>query len=213
VSLLLTGALKPYKGMTELLGAVQEVNRSRPGAVTLIVAGRPDTAPETEEFISRAVHEPAVRLLPGKIPDTDIQVLMRAADVVALPYRRSLNSGVLALGLGFGKPALLPSASGSVPLVSGGAGVIYDEDDPQGLVAAVQACVDLDLDAAGAAAAAAGQRIDRERVAVRFAADMREWASTGTVPRGGLPGTPRDSPDVRAGAAAAIPQVSAEVIA
>jgi beta-1,4-mannosyltransferase len=201
VALLLTGALKPYKGMTELLTSVQEVNRDRPGAVTLIVAGRPDTAPETEQFMAAAVHEPAVRLLPGKIADTDMQVLLRAADVVALPYRRSLNSGVLALGLGFGRPALLPDTSGSVPLVSGGAGVVYDPDDAHGLTAAVRACTELDLDAAGAAAAAAGERIHPAVVASRFAADLRAWAATGAIPGSGLP----DHPEVVGGHAGLSP--------
>ncbi len=188
VALLLTGALKPYKGMSELLSAVQDVNRDRPGAITLIVAGKPDSASETAEFVRRAIHEPAVRLLPGKIADADIQVLVRAADVVALPYRRSLNSGVLALGLSFGRPALLPSASGSMPLVTGTqAAVVYDEDDPGGLRDAVAACLELDLPRAFAAAAEIGQRIGREAVAERFAQDMRVWADTGRIPGQQLP--------------------------
>ena len=184
VALLLTGALKPYKGMSELLSAVQQVNRERPGAVTLIVAGKPDDASETARFVQRAIHEPAVRLLPGKIPESDIQVLMRAADVVALPYRRSLNSGVLALGLSFGRPALLPSGSGSVPLLTGtDAAIVYDEDAPDGLTDAVRSCLTADLDRAFTAAAEAGQRIDRARVTRRFAEDMREWAFSGTIPK------------------------------
>jgi beta-1,4-mannosyltransferase len=194
VALLLTGALKPYKGMTELLSAVQQVNEGQPGAITLIVAGRPDEATETQEFIAAAVHEPAVRLLPDKVPDVDFQVLMRAADIVALPYRRSLNSGVLALGLSFGRPALLPSTSGSVPLVADGASVIYDPDDPGALTGAVRACLELDLPAARAAAAAAGQRIHRQTVATRFAADLRQWADTGQIPGPASAAGPASSP-------------------
>jgi beta-1,4-mannosyltransferase len=181
VVLLLTGALKPYKGLNELFDAVDQVAAERPGSVVLLVAGKPDDAPETQTFLSRAGAHPAVRLLPRKIPDTEIQVLMRAADIVALPYRRSLNSGVLALALSFGRPVLLPANSGSVPLVDDGAGLIYPSDDHGALVDAVRACLSLDLDAAGRAAVVAGSRIDRATLAWKFAHDLRRWADTGTV--------------------------------
>jgi beta-1,4-mannosyltransferase len=190
VALLLTGALKPYKGLNELLDAVDRVSSERPGSIVLLVAGRPDDAPETQAFITRAARHPAVRLLPGTIPDTDIQVLMRAADVVALPYRRSLNSGVLALALSFGRPVLLPADSGSVPLVNQGAGLIYQTNGPStgpaadgedALVEAVRACLSLDLDAASRAAVIAGAAIDRATVARKYARDLRRWADTGAL--------------------------------
>jgi glycosyltransferase involved in cell wall biosynthesis len=180
--LLLTGALKPYKGLLELFEAVHRVSAERPGSVVLVVAGKPDDAPETNEFIARAAQHPAVRLLPDKIPDADLQVLIRAADVVAVPYRRSLNSGVLALALTFGRPVLLPANAGSVPLVDDGAAVIYDPDDPGALTDAVQACLTLDLDAAGRAAERAGARIDRATITRKFATDLRRWADTGDLP-------------------------------
>jgi beta-1,4-mannosyltransferase len=181
VALLLTGALKPYKGLSEILDAVDVANRHRSGSVVLLVAGKPDDAAETREFIARAAAHPAVRLLPGQIPEADIQVLMRACDVVAMPYRRSLNSGVLALALTYGRPVLLPSNSGSVPLVDDGAALIYDPDSPGGLADAVQRCLALDLEVAGRAAALAGKRIDRATVIHRFAADLRRWADTGSI--------------------------------
>ena len=184
VALLLTGALKPYKGLLELFEAVHRVSAERPGSVVLVVAGKPDDAPETQQFIASAAAHPAVRLLPDKIPDGDIQVLMRAADVVALPYRRSLNSGVLALALTYGRPVLLPSNSGSVPLVNdpvAPAAVIYDQDDAGALTDAVRSCLTLDLDTAGRAAQRAGARIDRATITQKFATDLRRWADTGSI--------------------------------
>ncbi len=186
VALLLTGAIKPYKGLLELFEAVDRVCVERPGSVVLVVAGKPDDAPETTAFIAAAAAHPAVRLLAGQVPDVDIQVLMRACDIVAVPYRRSLNSGVLALALTWGRPVLLPDNSGSVPLVddpSAPAGLIYPGDDPDALVEAVRACLSWDLSAANAAAAEAGARIDRATIAAKFATDMRGWADTGLIPR------------------------------
>ncbi|GAB3246122.1 glycosyltransferase [Kineosporia babensis] len=183
VALLLTGAVKPYKGLADLLEAVDRVSRVRPGEVVLIVAGRPDEAPETKEFVTAAAAHPAVRLLPVQVPDADIQVLMRAADLVALPYRRSLNSGVLALALSFGRPVLLPSNSGSLPVVEGGAALVYPPDGVEALTEAVFSCLEADLGALGRAAEVAGRRIDRQVISERFATDMRSWVGTGVVPR------------------------------
>ncbi len=182
VALLLTGAVKPYKGLADLLEAVDRVSRVRPGEIVLIVAGKPDEAPETRDFVAAAAAHPAVRLLPVQVPDVDIQVLMRAADLVALPYRRSLNSGVLALALSFGRPVLLPSNSGSLPVVEGGAALVYPPDGVEALTEAVFGCLDADLGALEKAAEVAGRRIDRELVSERFAADMRSWADTGVIP-------------------------------
>lgn len=187
VALLLTGAIKPYKGLLELFEAVDRVSADRPGSIVLLVAGKPDVSSETAEFIARASRHPAVRLLPGQVPDVDVQVLMRACDVVAVPYRRSLNSGVLALALSWGRPVLLPDNAGSVPLVAAGpgrapAGVIYAGDQPQALEQGVRECLTLDLDAAAAAAAAAGARIERRAIAERFAGDLRGWIDTGALP-------------------------------
>jgi beta-1,4-mannosyltransferase len=192
IAFLLTGAIKPYKGLLELYEAVDRVSAERPGSVVLVVAGKPDEASETTAFIAAAAQHPAVRLLPGQVPDVDIQILMRACDVVALPYRRSLNSGVLALALTWGRPVLLPDNAGSVPLVddpSAPAGLIYPGDDPDALVEAVRACLSWDLPAASAAAAKAGVGIDRATIAAKFAADLRYWADTGVVPGGAVVGT------------------------
>jgi beta-1,4-mannosyltransferase len=182
VALLLTGAVKPYKGIADLLEAVDRVSRVRPGRIVLIVAGKPDDASETKDFITAAAAHPAVRLLPVQVPDVDMQVLMRACDLVALPYRRSLNSGVLALALTFGRPALLPSNSGSLPVVEGGAALVYPPDGVTALTEAVFSCLEADLEALDRGALVAGQRIDRRVIAERFAADMRSWVDTGVVP-------------------------------
>ncbi|GLY28467.1 glycosyltransferase [Kineosporia sp. NBRC 101731] len=205
VALLLTGAVKPYKGIVDLLEAVDRVSRVRPGEIVLIVAGKPDDAPQTREFLIAAAAHPAVRLMPVQVPDVDIQVLMRAADLVALPYRRSLNSGVLALALSFGRPVLMPSNSGSLPVVDGGAALVYPPDGVEALTEAVFSCLEADLGALDRAAAAAGRRIDRAVVAERFAADMRSWADTGVVPQAPVAMSLPAQDGVVAGAAAGSP--------
>lgn len=196
---LLMGAIKPYKGLTELLDAVDVVSREQPGRVALLVAGQPDRNGETNAFLDRAGAHPSVWLYPKKVIPDDVQLMFHAADVAAVPYRRSLNSGALILGLTFGLPAVLPSASGGLPLVDDEAAVVYDQDDPDGLVVALRESRRLLAPESRAAAELSGARLDRATVAERFARDIRGWLDNVPLPlfptepvpyvRGGVAGT------------------------
>jgi glycosyltransferase involved in cell wall biosynthesis len=53
-----------------------------------------------------------VRWLPRFIEDSEIPAIMRAADVLALPYRDIEQSGVLYTGLAFGKAMVLSDVGG-----------------------------------------------------------------------------------------------------
>ncbi|MEZ4597387.1 MAG: glycosyltransferase [Chloroflexota bacterium] len=47
-------------------------------------------------------------LLPGNVPDDRMQVFLRAADVMVLPYRDVLTSGSAILAMTFGLPVVAP---------------------------------------------------------------------------------------------------------
>ncbi len=179
---MLMGAIKPYKGLTELMHAVDVVSRERPGEVALVVAGVPDRNAETLAFLDRARVHPAVYVYPRKIPNDDVQLLFHAADVAMVPYRRSLNSSALTLALTFGVPVVVPSASGGTPLVDHDCAVVYDENDPNGLVDALRESARLATPEARAAAVAAGDRFERSRAADQFAGHMRTWLDGGVIP-------------------------------
>jgi glycosyltransferase involved in cell wall biosynthesis len=101
------GALKPYRGLDRLAHAIQQAQRERP-RLRLLVAGQ----------IGHALDENALRrsldALPGTVsqfdyvPDNEVQLWMRAADVAAMPYERVLNSASLQLALTFGLPVIAP---------------------------------------------------------------------------------------------------------
>jgi len=110
-----------------------------------------------------------------KIPDDEMQVYLRAADVAVFPYRRSLNSGALALTQTFGLPAILPAHSGEAATVEESYAEVYDGEDPGSLLAALSAAERLLAPEARAAAAAAGEQIAAPVVAGRFAAELRAW--------------------------------------
>ena len=76
------------------------------------------------------------------VPDEYVQVLFRAADVVVLPYRQVLNSGVLMLALTFGCPSVAPENPVTLDAVGSGLVHVFDRESDEGLVDAVVAAID-----------------------------------------------------------------------
>ena len=72
------------------------------------------------EFLSLA-GDPRIRLTLGHVPDDQVQVYLRAADLVALPFRDITNSGSALLALGFDRPVLVPDrgAMGELQALAG----------------------------------------------------------------------------------------------
>ena len=104
--ILFFGLLRPYKGIDTLLEAFAGIEGAE-----LWIAGMPRMPMEPLERLA-AKAPGTVRFLPRFIPDPEIPALMRRADVLALPYRRIEQSGVLYTGLAFGKPMVLGDVGG-----------------------------------------------------------------------------------------------------
>lgn len=173
--LLMLGAIRAYKGLTELMDAFDELSRREPGRFVLLVAGQPDDDAESLRFVQRASVHPAVFGAFRRITDQQMQVYLNAADVGVFPYRRSLNSGALTLGLTFGLPAVLPKQSGEGPAVDSSFAEIYDAADPDGLLNALSAARRLATTEARAAAKVSVKPIEPAVVAKTFGEELRAW--------------------------------------
>lgn len=182
VVFLLVGRVKPYKGLTELVDAFDRLAEQQPGRFVLLVAGPPDREAETERFRDRVLTHPAVLAALHRVPDSDMQVYLRAADVAVFPYRRSLNSGALALALTFGLPLVLPAHSGEAANVDPSYAEVYDAEGPDGLLRALAAAERLATPEARAAAASAGERVAAPAVAQTFADELRAWLDSDIRP-------------------------------
>lgn len=100
------GLLRPYKGVDVLLDAFAAVEGAE-----LWIVGNPrmdlaDLKARAEKLGGR------VRWLPRFVKDTEIPAIMRAADLLVLPYRDGEQSGVLYTGLAFGKPMVISDVGG-----------------------------------------------------------------------------------------------------
>lgn len=111
--ILFFGNIRPYKGLEDLLDAFSKVDRPE---ARLVIAGRPfsdDLKTRVEEATRR---DPRITADLTFIPDEDVASYFHLADVVLLPFRRTLTSGSVILAMGFGKTLILPGAGRSLGL-------------------------------------------------------------------------------------------------
>jgi len=133
--ILFFGLLRPYKGIDTLLQAFRRIEGAE-----LWIAGNPrmDIAP----LESLAAEAPGrVRFLPRFVEDAEIPALMRAADIVVLPYRDIEQSGVLYAALAFGKPMVLSAVGGFPEVAAEGAAKLVPPEDPAALASALDELV------------------------------------------------------------------------
>jgi len=178
MAFLLVGRVQPYKGLTELLDAFDALCEREPGRYALLVAGPPNQEDESLEFRERLLAHPAAHAALRKVPDDELQVFLRAADVAVLPYRQSLNSGALALALTFGLPVVIREDSGEACRVRPSYGICYPGNGTESLLEALIQARRLLTPQARAAASAAAARIAPDRVSGAFAAAIRSWLET-----------------------------------
>lgn len=170
----LVGAIKPYKGTERLLDAFDALLDRSPGQRRLIVAGKPDADAPTDALLARCELHPFVLLHARTIPADEMQLYLRAADIAVLPYRRSLNSGVLLLALTFGLPVVAPSIGGIPEIIGSEVGRLFDPESDDALLRALVEADELLTPEARAAARRAAERYDPDRLSAEFAAAVVE---------------------------------------
>jgi beta-1,4-mannosyltransferase len=101
------------------------------GDVMLLVAGDPHSAGLADEIRQAAGGDPRIRLDLRHVPDDEVQRYLRAADLVALPFRDITNSASALLALSFDRPVLVPArgAMGELQSLAGGQWVCTYEGD------------------------------------------------------------------------------------
>jgi beta-1,4-mannosyltransferase len=111
------GLIRGYKGVPHLMRTV----RALPDDVVLLVAGAAQPASLADEVRAAAAGDARIRLSLGHVPDDKVQAYLRAADLVALPFRHITNSGSALLALGFDRPVLVPArgAMGELQALAG----------------------------------------------------------------------------------------------
>jgi glycosyltransferase involved in cell wall biosynthesis len=177
LALLFFGQIAPYKGLEYLVDALPIIFSKVPRA-RLLIAGKVKKGAEAywhalEEKL--AVHGSRIICRIEHIPDSEVEVFFKAADVVVLPYVHIFQSGVPFLAYSFG-----------LPVVATDVGALREEivEGETGFVCAAQSASEL--------AAAVGRYADshlyedlantRARIA-KIAQERHSWDRVATITR------------------------------
>jgi len=116
---ILCGLIRPDKNIDSLLSALAD---PRCSDAALVVAGcesgYPDASPadplgRTRRLARELGIADRVRLMPGFLHSVELAELFEAGDVLVLPYRKSYGSGLLLLGMTFGKHIVATDVGGA----------------------------------------------------------------------------------------------------
>jgi glycosyltransferase involved in cell wall biosynthesis len=135
--LLFFGFVRPYKGLRYLLEAMPMVLERIP--VHLLVVGEFwKGKSETEEQIAQLGLADRVTLVDRYVPNEEVALFFRAADLVVLPYESATGSGVLQIALGLGCPAVVTDMGGLREIVvHGETGLVVPPRDSTALARAI----------------------------------------------------------------------------
>jgi len=158
------GYIKPYKGVEDLIAAFADLNDDQ---ALLLISGRPLDDEIKRTIEARAATDSRVRTCLSYIPDDDVQIHFRAADVVVFPFRNTHTSGSLMLALSFGKAVIVPRIATLPEYVDEQSGIFFDPTTTGGLALALRQAICSPLDVMG-----------RHARRCALATDWAEMAST-----------------------------------
>lgn len=142
-AVLFLGRIRPYKGIELLLEAFKQLV-ARDSDYRLILAGEPKKG--SEDYLAEIQRQIRERFNPEQIivkiqfiPDVEMEVYLKAADVMVLPYKEIFQSGVLFLGYSFGLPVVATDVgSFTEEIVEGKTGFLCEPGSPNELAKAIE---------------------------------------------------------------------------
>ena len=148
-AVLFFGQIAAYKGLEYLIDAFFAL-APRDESYRLIIVGRPkgkkEYWEELQQKIARSEFRDRVIQVIDFVPEADIELYYKAADVLVLPYTLIFQSGVLFVGYSFGLPVVAADVgSFREEIVEGQTGYIFAPRDTAGLVRALEQYFQSDL--------------------------------------------------------------------
>jgi D-inositol-3-phosphate glycosyltransferase len=151
MTILFFGRIRPYKGLEYLLAAYHLLSADKRANYRLIVAGEPkkgseEYLQEIRQTVERDFSQGQVILRIQFIPDDDMELYLKGADVLVLPYKEIFQSGVLFLAYSFGLPVVATDVgSFREEIVEGRTGFLCKPGDPAELARAIETYFASDL--------------------------------------------------------------------
>ncbi|MBI4815133.1 MAG: glycosyltransferase family 4 protein [Deltaproteobacteria bacterium] len=132
------GQLRPYKEVPRLVEAFGRLSRKD---VRLLLVG---SSPKGERLV--LPKDDRIRAIETFVPDEDVAMYLRAADIAVLPFARVLTSGSLVLAMSFGLPVIAPRIGCLPETIPPEGGLFYEDGE---LASAMAKILDADRSAMG----------------------------------------------------------------
>jgi glycosyltransferase involved in cell wall biosynthesis len=171
------GQIAPYKGLEYLVAAMAELGKTS-REVRLIIAGKVKKGFENywgkiQAMIQSAgVRERIIERI-AHIPDSDVELYFKAADVLVLPYIHIFQSGLPFLAYNFGLPVIAADV-GSLreDIIEGRTGFVCQPRDPAHLASRMETYFSSEL----------YQQLETRRQEIRdFSNERHSWVKAGEI--------------------------------
>jgi len=131
------GLIRRYKNIERI---VEDFSRINDPACILLVAGRPigEYCRTMLERLRMRYASDRIRIHDRYVADDELQLYFNSADFSVFAFREILTSGSVVLSLSFACPVIAPHMGCLRELKGSKAVILYDPDDPSGLIRAVR---------------------------------------------------------------------------
>jgi D-inositol-3-phosphate glycosyltransferase len=176
--LLAFGLISPYKGLEYLVSAMSRIKRAGANC-KLLIAGRVKECSAYWQTVCSLIKQEGLEAdvisETRHIPDEQIEVYFKAADVLVMPYRNIFQSGVLFLSYRFGLPVIATDVgSFKEDVIQGKTGFVCRVDDPVDLAKTINLYFASEL----------FENLERKRHEIRdYANEQYSWDRIGKMTR------------------------------
>jgi glycosyltransferase involved in cell wall biosynthesis len=134
VMVLCLGAIRPYKGFDRLVAMVPDLETATGRNIRVMIAGPTMASIDLSDLYNLVEQTKGASISAEAVPDQHLHILLEAADVMALPYRAVLNSGVLMLGITFGNLCVAPSNAVTADAAESGLVELFEASSDEALL-------------------------------------------------------------------------------
>ncbi len=175
-TMLFFGLIAPYKGLEYLLTALAGI-LAEDRSYRLLIAGKPKWDNtywlKLEKIIADARIGSRITQRIQFIPDEEVEVFFKAADVLVMPYTEIFQSGILFLAYSFGLPVIATDVGAlKEEIVEGRTGFLCAPRDAVSLAEAIRAYFTSDL----------FKELDLQRAEIKaYASERHSWDAVAEI--------------------------------
>lgn len=131
------GLIRPYKGLDKLIESFPEILKTQPDTALLIVGECYEDIDKYHKLIARYDLKEKTILFNRFIPNEEVEIFFKAADLIAMPYYSGTQSGILMVAYAFGRPVVVTDVGGIAELVNEKTGLVVKDNSVANLAPAI----------------------------------------------------------------------------